>query len=153
MLKKEKKPIGEVKKTTTIIDPDDIFSNALSLTPQLIAELAEQGLVGRYIDYKRVKAMDGVHPKGWRVYKRKNSDIIDNHEFQFGTGPDGLVRRGSCVLAVKSEEAVAKHRLHLQQKAERRKVSYNKQAAEELRRVAKNARIDANIIEGYDENE
>lgn len=151
MTKEGKKPI-KTKPKTQILNHNDIFGNALSLTDEIKKDLEEQGLTPRFVDYKKLKEMDGYHEKGWTIYKKPKCDSIDNREFKFGSTPDGVVRRGSMVLAVKSKEQIALHRTYLKQKAERYSQAYTKKKASELRQIAKNSNVDVKIYEGYDDN-
>lgn len=152
MIKKGKTPV-EKKSGEKNVAHDELFGNALTLSPELLKELDDKGLEGHFVDYKRMKEMDGYHPKGWKIYQRPKSDTMDNQEFKLGSAPDGIIRRGSTVLAVKTKEQAEKHRRYLDQKAKRQRAAYQKQAAQELRQAARDNRLDSRIIEGYEENE
>ena len=145
-----KKPLSA--KTSKKVDSySDLFGDATSISEELKKELEEQGLVPRWVDYKQMKEMDGYHKKGWVIYRRKNRDIIDNQEFRFGTGPDGLVRRGSMVLAVKSKADWVKHKNYLKDKAERYGAYFKKRQVSELRKLAQDSGIKTTIVEGYED--
>lgn len=152
MSKNGRKPLA-AKKTVASLTHDDIFGNAMTLPPELKAELDEQGLEPRFVDFKKLKEMDGFHEKGWTVYKKEDSDIIGNNEFRFGSTPDGVVRRGSMVLAVKPKASAEKHRAYLRQKAQRYSKSFVKRTTDELRQIARDGNVDARIYEGYEDNE
>jgi hypothetical protein len=138
-----------IKEQDPFLNPNDIFGDATSLSPELKKELEDQGLVPRWVSYKQMKAMDGYHAKGWRVYKRKNDDIIDNQEFRLGGSPDGYVRRGDMVLAVKTVEDWKRHKDYLAAKAERYSKSVRKQQVDDLRKLAKE--LNTTVVEGYDD--
>jgi hypothetical protein len=81
----------------------DVFGDRSGMPDELKAELDAQGLVGRWLSAKKVYDNQGYHPKGWRVYKRKNAGLTSN-EFSTGKDPDGVVRRGDLILGVKTVE-------------------------------------------------
>ena len=147
-----KKPLSarENYKESTLTE--DIFGNTLALPEGLKKELAEQGLVGRWVNAKTLYANQGYHPKNWVPYKKKSSDTIDTKDFLQGNDPSGIVRRGDCILAVKKHEDVAKHRSYLRQKADRY-TRFNKEKAEELKNLARENRVNTIIDEGYNEED
>lgn len=151
-IKNGKKPLSA--KTSPAISYDDIFGNALNLPENLKKELEEQGLEGHFIDAKRFYDMGGYHPKGWTLYrsKNKNSDTISLQDFGLGRDPEGVIRRGSLILAVKTKEQAEAHREFLRSRANKVK-TVNREKAEELRSMARSAQMKATIIEGYEENE
>jgi len=154
MTKQGKKPLAsKPKPTSTLVNHDEIFGNPLTISPELQKELDSQGLVPRFIDYKQIKDMDGYHTKGWKVYRKKKSDIIDSQEFKLGSAPDGIIRRGSLVLAVKTKEEASKHRRYLDERASLQRSSFQKDAANKFKQDLKNARLDSQVIEGYEDNE
>ena len=129
------RPKKEIVETTPTISHEDIFGNAVKLSPELKRELDEKGLVGRFVDYKRVAGNDGHHDSGWTVYRRgtdNKSDTLDMYGARFGQSPDGLVRRGSLVLAVKTSGQVEKHRQFLKARATSYGKDYMRQAERRL---------------------
>jgi hypothetical protein len=155
VMKQGKKPLASRPKPGGI-KYDDLFGNNLALSPEMQKELDEKGLVGRFVDAKKLFENGGYHPKGWVPYRRekKSGDILDKDEFRFGSDPSGVIRRGSVILAVKRKEEVEKHREFLKQRA----ALYNPQTmqdekAEELRRFSKTNRLDTVIHEGFEEND
>lgn len=145
-----KKPLA-TKQTTTIPSHNELFGDATSLSPELKKELEEQGLVPHWVDYKQIRDMDGYHKKGWVIYRKEKNDIIDNQEFRFGRDPDGLVRRGSMVLAVKTKADWIKHKEFLKNKAERYGSYFKKRQVTELQKLAKNSGLDSTVVDGYDD--
>lgn len=135
-----KKPLSAKKRPT--LDPRnaDAFGNQLSLSVEIQKELADQGLVARFINAKKLQDMGGHHAKGWRVYQRpvkeKASGTMDSSSFLSGSDPNGFIRRGDSILAVKTEAEVEDHRDYLRARADRHK-NYKKQKASELRQYAK----------------
>lgn len=131
---------------------DDLFGNMLKLDPALAAELEAKGLEPRFVDAKKLYEANGYHARGWTVYKRETaSGTIGSNEFKFGSDPDGIVRRGSLILAVKTKEQAERHREFLRRKAALQS-SVVPKAAEALRRSARESNIDTVVAEGYDED-
>jgi len=148
-----KKDINAKGKSSDFIDisHDDIYSNPLKLNPELEAKLKKEGLVARFINAKKLHDNQGYHRAHWTPYNT-NCDTIEKsrQEYQNGKDPEGFIRRGDCILAVKKKEDAEKHKVHLQQKADRYK-GFDKEKARELRQLAK-ATKGVVIHEGYDEN-
>lgn len=152
--KEGRKPISTRKRPAETISYDDVFSSALSIDPELQAELDKKGLVPRFVDAKRMAEMGGYNDKGWQIYRREKniSDTINPSDFKYGNDPSGIIRRGSLVLAVKTKEKAAMHRKFLDQRAENSKM-FGKKQADELRAFAKSNGLDAQIHEGYEDND
>jgi hypothetical protein len=150
-LKGGKRPLPG-KKGPEPIREDELFGNMLKLDPDIAQELKDKGLEGRFVDAKKLYEANGYHPKGWRVYKRTTaSGTIGSNEFKFGTDPDGIIRRGSLILAVKTKEEAEKHREFLRRKAALQS-SVVPKAAEALRRTARENNVDTRVDETYDED-
>lgn len=122
-------------------DTGNIFGSGRLDVPQCyLDEAAEKGLEVRWVSAKEMKENHGAHKWHWVVYKfesKPSSGIIDASRFAFGIDPEGVVRRGDCVLAVRPIELGDQHRAHL---AERRK-RYNRFGAakkKEFRDFVKN---------------
>lgn len=150
-----RRPVSQ-RATKPVLNYDQIFGNSLSLDADIQAEIDRKGLVARFVDAKKLQEFGGYHPKGWVPYKRekKSSDTIGTEEFKFGNDPSGIIRRGSLILAVKTKEDVAKHRMFLDQRAELQTTQHSQgEKAQELRQFAKEKGLDANILEGVEENE
>jgi hypothetical protein len=117
--------------------------------------LRTQNLGYRFIDAKRYYENGGYHPKGWAAYRVKTSPsaTMDTQSFGLGRDPEGVFRRGTTILAVKPMEQVEEHRRILRERSNRASKGVNKQKADELRQMARDADLDAHIQEGYEENE
>lgn len=135
-----KKPLSSKKRPGLDSKNADAFGNKLSLPVEVLKELADQNLVPRFINAKQLQDMGGYHAKGWRPYKRKDSekgsDTMGTSSFLSGSDPSGFIRRGDAILAVKTESEVAEHRDWLEARAGRHK-NFKKQKANELRAYAK----------------
>lgn len=150
MIQKGKKHISN--RTTAPINAGEIFGDLLKLDDELKAELATKGLEGRFVDAQKLYAFGGYHKNGWQAYKREKGANIGNTDFKLGTDPDGIVRRGTLILAVKPIELAVKHRSYLRAKSDRySKVQQSR--AEELRRSARASNTEVEVLEGYEENE
>jgi hypothetical protein len=124
-----KKPLSSKPKRASFQEPD-FFRNKLVVAPEVAAEIAEQGLECRWIDYKKYIADDNQHNRGWTVYRRKQDSATA--ALQFGNNPDGIIRRGNTVLAVRPIEQGDEHRAYIK---ERNKIlkGFKKAKANELR--------------------
>jgi len=151
-VKGARKPSSAKGKSADFIDVshDDVYGNPLKLDKELEKELKEKGLVARFINAGTLYKNQGYHNAGWIPYKRGCDTMEQSRkDFHMGSDPEGIIRRGDCILAVKSEEAVEKQKAFLRKKADRYK-GFTKQKAQELRQMARDIG-GATIHEGYDE--
>lgn len=140
------------KKGSVTANPDSIFANKLGIPKDVQEDLTANNLVGRWIDGKKLTESYGYHDKGWVPYQLPEK--LRKSQWRTGNDPDGTLRRGSLVLAVKTTEDVAKHKAFLKLRAEQSTVQrHNKEEAEKMRHWAKEAGDGVKIIEGYEENE
>lgn len=153
-IKSGRKPISSKPKFNPFLSNDDVFGNPLHIDPELQKELDEQGLVPRFVDANNIAKMGGYHAKGWVPYRRirKESANIGLGDWKFGNDPEGIVRRGSLILAVKSKADAEKHRSYLRARAERYS-GFDHDKAEELRKYAKENQVDTQVHEGFEDNE
>jgi len=139
-----KKPIKE--KGMAPQSRDSVFGNELSVPEDIQKELDKLGLVARWINSGVLYEMNGYHAKGWVPFKWTSAD--GGSGFKFGNDPDGIVRRGDCILAVKTEDKVQQHRQYLAARSDISNV--RKQTSAEFKREAgKNVRV----LDGYDDKE
>lgn len=113
-------------------------------------ELEGQDLEYRFVDFKQAKSLGGASRSGWRIYKRKSPDPrIQGIESL--ADPDGLVRKGTLVLAVKHKQLAQKQRDRINV---RRKIlsGYNKQVASEVDSKARRLGGSSHGIAGYEKN-
>lgn len=151
-MKDGKKPLAEKKRESGMIRADEIFGTALSLPEELKEELEKKGLVGRWVNATELTKFQGYHPKGWKVYKKDSGTISASGQFRFGNDPDGVIRRGDCILAVKTAEEVSKHKAFLKQRADIAKGVSGKAAAE-MREALKQNQVKSTVVEGYDDGD
>lgn len=149
MLKEGKKSIKDrIEPGQTIFMSEDDIGNLLAIPADLKTELEEKGLVGRWLNGPELSKNQGYHKKGWQVYRReKTSAIMD---FKLGNDPDGLVRRGDCILGYKTKESASKQKSFLDQ-ASRRKSSSEEAAKKELQQSFAAAGLKTKVVSGDDE--
>ncbi len=147
-----KKPLAaKAASKAAPINMDDIFGNALGLDPNIVKALRDKGLVHRFISAPKLMSSGGYHARGWRPIKLKEIEgygTIDT----FGADPDGYLRRGDLVLAVRSKELNDKHKAYLAQEGARGK-NIQKKQADELRQFVKGNDLGMEIIEGYEDED
>lgn len=148
-IKDGKKPISAKAETApSFYSYDDLFGNRQRIPDDVLAELKAQGLVGRWLNAKKLYDNQGYHEKGWRVYKRQKP-AQTAIEFKTGSDPEGVVRRGDMILGVKTVDEVAKHKAYLRAASERQMGSATKNAQELRKMMGRSGKV----IEGYDDNE
>jgi hypothetical protein len=155
-IKDGKRPISQKAQPQTFFE-DAGFGTALTIPPDIQAELDAQGLTGRWLNAKKLHENQGYHPKGWKVYHHKSkgtaSDTISTSS-KYGNDPDGIIRRGDCILGVKSKDALAYHKKFLEDKANHYHRNVNSQKAQEMRSHLGRAGFkNAQVLEGYEDNE
>ena len=148
-----RKPLSAKPKMSTMKSfSTDIFGNALALPPELEKELKDKGLVARWVSAKLLHANQGYHPKQWKPYKREPGATMEGVEFKSGSDPDGLIRRGDCILATKTAEQFQVHQDWLDDKASRYK-GHNQAKAAELRATARAAGAKTEVDAEYDSDD
>lgn len=149
-IKEGKKPVSNKPKPSV---GNKFFRNALELDPRITSYLASKGLDYRFVNAKQM-AEKGFHNNYWEVYQPKKHGMIEGiEEFYWGLSPDGIIKRGDAVLAVRPQEVSQEHKAILREKNDRLSIkSYNRRKAAELRQQAKDSNLEAEIHEGYEEN-
>lgn len=145
---KGRRPAAERGEDVTPLDVD--FGNKLRLDPALVAELRKQGLAYRLCNAKQLESFGNMDKNGWRPYRRESSGNMDPGTFKSGVSPDGLVRLGTLVLAVRSAEVDRAHKRLIKQKAEMYS-NVQRISATQMREAAKEHGLSPDVIdEGYD---
>ena len=138
------------KGKTKFVNYDVDSENDLDIDVMLKKELADQGLEYRFIDFKQARLNGGRSRAGWIIYKRQSEDP----RLQGITAladPDGLVRQGSMVLAVKPKHAADRQRNR--RDAQNRTLNqYTKSITQELDGKARALGGASRIIAGYEKN-
>lgn len=131
-------------------DNSDIYA----ISPELQAELDEQGLVGRFINAKKYAENYGQHRSGWRVYKRDMSKLKKGQgslDFVHGTDPEGYIRRMDLVLAVKSNEEGDKQRKR-QRIMTAMQSDVTEMQAQQMEDTIRRSGLKADVSKGYNSN-
>lgn len=143
-----RKPVSEKVKQAAK-SPGTFSKTLLDIPANIKAELSAKGLEGRWISFKQYADNYGYHKNNWAVFKSDSKTSPDG--VLFGNNPDGIIRRGDLVLAARPMEQGDEHRAILAEKA-RIARGYQKAKAEELRQMAKDRSVDAEVYEGYEDN-
>lgn len=146
------KPISQKPKTAQPYNLQNFFRNKLALDPSLQESITKSGKEWRFINLKKFQENGNYHEWGWEIYR--TTDTSTAQGFMLGHNPDGIVRRGDAVLAVRPTEICEQHRAYLSDKAAlQSSKQFQKQKAKELRQLARDNQVDAVVHEGYDEEE
>lgn len=113
-------------------------------------ELADQDLEYRFIDFKQAKSLNGSSRSGWRIYKRQSPDPRIQG-IQSLADPDGLVRKGTLVLAVKHTTLAQKQRDRIKVRRDLLN-KYNKTVTDEVSAKARRLGGSSHAIAGYEKN-
>jgi hypothetical protein len=147
-MKNGRMPLSQ--KSTEVVAEAEL--NMLALDPALKRELAEKGYAYRFISAPEYQKNYGFHRTGWKPYKREETtEKKGTLDFGFGVDPEGYIRRGELVLAVKPLAEHAKHKAKLAAKTK----LYNnhvKQTADLIRQGAREAGVNMKVEEGFEES-
>jgi hypothetical protein len=151
-VKKGKMPISQKQESSSI--QETRRRSALDLSPDIASELDGQGLVGRWLNAKRMADEHGFHQSGWKVYRRPENLRKSTASIMEGNDPEGFVRYRDLILGVKTKEDQAAHRRSIANENARlsNQKALNQKSAEELRYAARQGGVDAKVTEGYDES-
>jgi hypothetical protein len=120
--------------------------NLLDVPPDVQADLNARGLEARWVDAKTFASNGNIHKNLWELYKRPDVTVSAGANPLTGLPPDGTVRRGTVVLAVRSVEMGDGHRAELKKKIDRAKGSVKQQGAE-MKALARKGGLDERIID------
>ncbi len=141
-------PIKKPKsKVSSDLMGDRESPSQFKLSIELKKELSAKGLSWRFINIKRHREAHGYSRGGWLPYQTEKKESKGSLDFTTGVDPEGYIRRGDQVLAVRTKEQAAEHKRIIDRK-NLAQASYNKQAASELRKLTQ-----TKVFEGYDENQ
>jgi hypothetical protein len=117
--------------------------------------IESKGMAIRFISAPKLAANAGYHARAWRALSTKQLKewgyaTIGLDNFLNGSDPDGYIRRGDLVLAVRPLEQHKMHQAYLKQEANRANRSQKKHA-DALRDYVKDHNLDARVHEGYED--
>lgn len=149
-LKNGRTPISPASRATRHITAEEAFGGGTFDIPDHIKEeFKQKGWVARWLNAKEVYKNQGYHKRGWQVYRQKaNSAPLD---FKFGTDPDGVIRRGDCILGYKTKDQHDKHTAYLDQRRKTQS-AYKSKHKKDLQAFAAENRIDTAIDDSTEED-
>lgn len=131
-------------------DYSEFENNRLSLSNELKTQLRDLGLEWRFINKREFTRKGNVHSSQWKPFNVSDNKVVSSFQ---GTTPEGIIERGDLILAVRPKKLgdIYKKR-QLEKNA--RYSDYDKQQAEELRRLARQHDIagEVRVHEGYEDN-
>ncbi len=139
-------PVGTTKFSPPIYDDTD----ESDIDSILKEELAGQNLEYRFIDFKNAKFNGGRSRAGWIIYRRQSEDPR-LQGIKALADPDGMVRQGSLVLAVKPSASAQRQRDKRDSQNKTLK-KYTDHVTQELDGQARKLGGSSRIIAGYDKN-
>jgi len=150
-----KKSLSAKTKGPSVFSPPSFFQDKMSISDAIKKDITSQGKDFRWINYHKYLKDGAIHQNGWVAYQMPEAiRKSDTSLSLIGSNPDGIIRRGDCILAVRPKEFGVQHRQWLQQLNDNQSGSKRaKAAAEELRNKAKESNVDVAINEGYDDEE
>lgn len=126
------------------------FNDFFAIDPELKKEIEGKGMVYRWVNALKLKANYGYDKRQWQAYKR-DSQPAGITSF---SDPEGYTRRGDLILAVQTKAVAGARKAQLDARnRSQNQQKHAKQQADELRREMRSAGIDADISEGYEDNE
>ena len=147
-IKNGKKPLSAKPQPARLV-LEDIFGNTLSLDPEIAKTIEGKGLSYRWISMRKWQEMGGSHDRAWRPIRRSECGNIGSNSIS-GEDPEGYIRRGDLVLAVRSRELNDKHKAYLRQESDRMSRIQGKQR-QELAKEVESLGGKIKISEGYDD--
>ena len=148
-LKAGKAPIEQRKNNIDMAAWSPI-GNALKVPDALYKYAKEKGIEFRWLSRNKITRNSGSHDAGWRVFTLPDGVNMGIENFHFGTPDRKELTRGSMILGYKPKEAAEYHRDILKEKALRMR-GVPAQKAEGLRQLSKDAKLNLNVSEGYDD--
>lgn len=140
----------ETKKQPAFLQSDEVFGSLLHVDEEIKKEVAGKGLELRWLDANQMIRNGNYHPAGWTIYRRDKKADSDILGFKFGNDPEGIIRRGTCVLGVRPTAHGDKHRALNAQRAARQSGQPAKDAAQALREMAKASNVKSAVDDSFD---
>lgn len=148
---------ADVKKpTVTKKDPSTLtlaklYASKLEIPLSIAEDIAKNGNVARWINGTQFQREHGFHRSRWQPYRIEKKPGVTASS-AYSPDPEGFVRRGDLILAIRSEQEAAQHKAVLDHKANLYK-GYEKQKKAELQAHLKEAGIKSKVEAGYGEED
>jgi hypothetical protein len=144
-----RKPLSS-RQTASFVKEPEFFTNPQAIPPVIQQDIDKRGLEARWIDYKRYLEFGNTHHRGWTVYIGDKEAAAKSGAGQFGVlNADGMVRRGSTVLAVRPKTQGDQHRAWNQHRANQL-LGVRAAKADEMRQLARDGGADSVIDDSFD---
>lgn len=143
------KPVVTKKQPVVPNHNEDIFDSAFAVPPQVMKEIKEKGYACRWINGTTLQKGFGFNKNRWVPFK--SEFVKSSIGSLFGGDPEGYVRRGDLVLAVKPKELQDKHKAFNAQKIALSKGDAVKKRKEEMRAIAEEHNVKSKIESEYEE--
>lgn len=130
----------------------EMDQSVLKLDDALLKEIADLGLVPRWINATKYKAGGNFHKNNWKPYKVSNASGTSDrgsYDFGYGVSPEGYIIRNDLILAVKPLEQQRRHKSFIKQRADAM-AGKSKNTIQEFKEKARAG--GAVTLEGYEEN-
>lgn len=131
------------------IETPSFFQNKLTVSPAIAKDIASRNMEYRWINYKKFVNDGGLHENGWTPYKPPKELSVESA--LLGANPDGIIRRGDCLLAVRSTEFCNEHRKWLKQKADLQS-GFRQAKAQEFKEKGREAGLTAEERDYFEED-
>lgn len=127
-------------KATSSFGPPSFMADMHAIPESIRVELKEKGMDYRWVSYTKYAKYGGVHERGWTAYKRA-APLTGTEAIMFGSGTDGIIRRGDNLLAVRPLAWTKEHKDWIRSQT-RAKQNHSKAKEEELRQAARERGLD-----------
>ncbi len=144
------KPNSTKKPVSVPNHSEEIFDSSFAVPPEIKAEIKEKGLACRWVNGTSLQKSFGFNKNRWVPFKSEKAKAVTS---MFGGDPEGYVRRGDLILAVKPKELQDKHRAYLADKLAGSKGVLKKKTSEDMRQIAEEHGVKAKFDNSYDEND
>lgn len=147
-----KKPLSEKGKGNPF-RKQAVFGTMTDIDPAFKSAALEKGYELRWLNYKELIESQGQHKRMWEAAKRTDFGEVKGspiYNLNFGSSPDGFIRRGTMILGKRSKELCEQHREALAESLE----AYKSQAstdASNLRESARQAGVETIVSDRYDD--
>lgn len=147
-----KKSLSSKKTAPAVQGPPNFMQDKLVLSKPIADYIEAQGQDWRWINYSKYVDAGGIHDNGWTAFKLPEALKGAPGTLILGNNPDGIIRRGECLLATRPKEYSQQHREWLKHKTSLQSGAKRaKEAADNLKAMARESGVSAEVEEGFDE--